>query len=417
MGGEFVAYSELVKSLSGIRDYMRQFFVYGFRTREDFDEKSARSYDNEKRRIESWLSDYMSFRQDASGKAAFFSVDSRHVSSNPLYKAWKASSFTKNDISLHFLLMDILLDGKARTIPEILHRIDTEYLPAFRNAEPFDESILRKKLKEYVDLGLIRAEKQGKQLYYRLSEANINLATWKDAISFFSETDPLGVVGSFILDKYENISPIFIYKHHYLLFALESGIMLDLLMAIHECKKVELEMIGGKNGKTRRCVTLPLKIYISVQGGRQYLAAYSIRKKKSCFFRLDSILKVKPLENVDEYEKYLGCLKEEQLYIWGVSTGQGYIEHVEMTLKIAKEDIHIIKRLEREKRCGVVEKVNETTWRFYADVYDAWELMPWLRTFIGRISSLTCSNKKVEEQFWEDLSALTDLYGGDGSVV
>lgn len=412
-----MAYSELVKSLSGIRDYMRQFFAYGFRTREEFDEKSARSYDNEKRRIESWLSEYMSFRQDASAKAAFFSVDSRHASSNPLYKAWKASSFTKNDISLHFLLMDILLDGKARTIPEILHCIDTEYLPVFQNAEPFDESILRKKLKEYIELGLIYAEKQGKQLYYGLPAAGVNLDAWKDAISFFSEANPLGVVGSFLLDKYEDIPPIFIFKHHYLLFALDSGIMLDLLTAIHEHKRVELEMIGGKNGKTRRCVTLPLKIYISVQGGRQYLAAYSIWKKKVSFFRLDGILKVKPLEHVDEYEKCLECLKEEQVYIWGVATGQGNLEHIEMTLTIAKEDAHIIKRLEREKRCGVVEKINETTWWFSADVYDAWELMPWLRTFIGRISSLTCSNREVEEQFWADLSALTDLYGGDGSAV
>lgn len=412
-----MAYSELIKNFAGIRDYMRQFFVYGFKVREEFDAKSARSYDNEKRRVESWLSDYMSFRQDASGKAVFLSVDSRHIPSNPLYKAWKASGFTKNDISLHFLLMDILFGGGAMAIPEILQCIDTEYLTAFKNADLFDESTLRKKLREYQEMGLVAAKKKGKQLVYGLPETKTNIDAWRDAISFFSEDNPLGVVGSFLLDKFESVPPIFTFKHRYLLFALDSGIMLDLLETIHDHRKIELELIGGKNGRTRRCVTLPLKIYISVQGGRQYLAAYNLLKKRICFFRLDSIQKIKPLETVENYDTYREHLRKEQPHIWGVATGQGNIERIEMTLTVEQKDIHIVRRLEREKRCGTVERLDETTWRFYADVYDAWELMPWLRTFIGRISSLTCSNKQVEMQFWTDCAALANLYGGDGNAV
>lgn len=52
-----MAYSELVKSFSRIRTYMRSFYVYGFKHRGDFDEKSARAYDNERRRIQSWVGD------------------------------------------------------------------------------------------------------------------------------------------------------------------------------------------------------------------------------------------------------------------------------------------------------------------------------------------------------------------------
>ena len=36
---------------------MRDFFVYGFRTRGEYTKKSARSYDDERRRLESWLGD------------------------------------------------------------------------------------------------------------------------------------------------------------------------------------------------------------------------------------------------------------------------------------------------------------------------------------------------------------------------
>lgn len=46
-----MAYSELVKNFDRIRDYMRQFYVYGFKSRTEYDKKSARSYDNERRRM------------------------------------------------------------------------------------------------------------------------------------------------------------------------------------------------------------------------------------------------------------------------------------------------------------------------------------------------------------------------------
>ena len=47
-----MAYSELVKNFNRIRDYMREFYVYGFKSRDEFGKKSARSYDDE-RRLES----------------------------------------------------------------------------------------------------------------------------------------------------------------------------------------------------------------------------------------------------------------------------------------------------------------------------------------------------------------------------
>ena len=43
-----LAYSELIKNFDHIRSYMRDFFVYGFKTREQYDRKSLRSYDNER---------------------------------------------------------------------------------------------------------------------------------------------------------------------------------------------------------------------------------------------------------------------------------------------------------------------------------------------------------------------------------
>lgn len=72
-----MAYSELIKNFEKIRSYMREFYVYGFKSRNGYDRKSARSYDDERRRVESWLGDYMRFAKTNEGKNVFLSVDSR----------------------------------------------------------------------------------------------------------------------------------------------------------------------------------------------------------------------------------------------------------------------------------------------------------------------------------------------------
>ena len=41
-GGNSMAYSELIKNFDRIRDYMRQFYIYGFKSRTEYDKKSAR---------------------------------------------------------------------------------------------------------------------------------------------------------------------------------------------------------------------------------------------------------------------------------------------------------------------------------------------------------------------------------------
>ena len=50
-------YQEPVKNFNKIREYIREFYINGFKSRQDYTIKSARSYDNEKRRIESYMTD------------------------------------------------------------------------------------------------------------------------------------------------------------------------------------------------------------------------------------------------------------------------------------------------------------------------------------------------------------------------
>lgn len=410
-----MAYSELIKNFDRIRDYMRQFYVYGFKSRNEYDKKSARSYDNERRRIESWLGDFMSFRQTADGKNVFLSVDSRAIPRNPLYNAFKAKSFTPGDVTFHFYILDLLQDGRACNAQEIVDLFSEKYLCHFdTNWEP-DISTVRKKLKEYVSLGLLKSEKHGRELVFSRNDSSIELNTWADTLAFFAEADPLGVVGSFLLDKLETVPDYFQFKHHYILHTLDSQLLLQLLTAIGEHRRMKLTNASVRSTAGTVVHTVyPLKIFVSTQGGRQYLLCYHFRFRKLMFFRMDYIQAVELLDPEPNHQRYADYYEKFQSHLWGTSGGTGFhVDHLEMTVSYGPDEAFIPQRLEREKRNGTVEILDEHTCRYSTDVYDASELIPWLRTFIGRIEKLECSDHTVVERFWSDLEKMSALYGGD----
>lgn len=414
-----MAYSELIKNFEHIRDYMREFYVYGFKSREEYTTRSARSYDNERRRIESWLGDYMAFRQDAAGKNVFLSMDSRRIPHNPLHKSFKAKSFTNKDITLHFYILDILADGSSQTSREIMDRITDHYLAHFDLSFSLDESTLRKKLKEYEKLGLLRSEKISREVFYARTDSDVpTLDSWEDALAYFSEASPVGVIGSFLMDKRENNADYFRFKHHYILHTLDSDILCQLLASIGEHRAVELTIQGLHSSRDYKRTVCPLKIYVSTQSGRQYLLGYYYHGRHMSFFRVDAIKNV-IIGNVEKmYDTYLRYQAKFDENLWGVSTGPGHtLDHLEMTLCFGPGEDYIPQRLEREKRHGHVEILSETTCRFTADVYDASEMLPWIRTFIGRIVDLQCSNKYVTDTFYKDLEQMNALYGGNDDAV
>ena len=411
-----MAYSELLKNFNKIRDYMREFYVYGFKSRDEFTGKSARSYDDERRRLESWLGEYMRFRHTPTGKNMFISIDSRESYHNPLFKAWKAKSFTDGDITLHFILFDILCNSEVSlTIDEIITEID-RYLAKFVKPRMFDESTIRKKLKEYAMQGLIITERKGRAVYYRRAD-DIDLPN-PDMLDFFSEVLPCGVIGSFLLDKAEACESRFAFKHNYITGAMDSEVIYLIFNALREKRSVSLEMMSRNKNKTTKTRVVPLKLLISVQSGRSYLMAYSPGFNRINSFRTDNIISVKA-ENVSErFDELRDKLAGMLPHMWGVSTQSisgVRMEEVSFTIHYKDDEQYIINRLEREKRFGTVEHIDSNTARFSMTVFDSGELIPWIRTFIGRITEIHFSDKILEEQFRKDINDMYALYeiGGD----
>ncbi len=406
------SYNELIKNFEKIRAYMREFYIYGFKSREEYDRKSARSYDNEKRRIESWLGDYMRFVRTPGGKNMFLSIDSRVTQHNPFYKAWKAKSFTAGDITLHFILFDILYAPHVQlSLPEIMRKLDEEYLTHFEKPMLFDESTVRKKLKEYEAEGIISSQKQGRKMLFRRGEEP-TLPELSDILDFFSETAPCGVIGSFLLDKLEASESRFTFKHHYLMSALDSDVLALLFTAMRQKREVTLWNLRRRETVPRRLTLVPLRIFISVQNGRQHLLAYLPSADKIKSFRVDHLSDIFVGKECPQFEELRARLDAMQPHIWGVNCSEKKkTEHIEFTIHINPDEIHIINRLNREKRIGTVEQLDSASYRFSADVYDSCELFPWIRTFFCRITSLHFSNKKAEKRFKEDLKAMYQMYG------
>ena len=262
-------------------------------------------------------------------------------------------------------------------------------------------------------MGILLAEKHGRLLSYRISGDGVELSSWADAAAFFSEEAPCGIVGSYLLDRQAETPEYFRYKHHYLLHTLDTQILYDALCAMKEKRCIDIVNFSVQKEVERAHRVYPLRFYISTQTGREYLLAYHYRFRKPMFFRLDLIRSIKagPVETQSEKYERLSARFDENL--WGVSTGGDYsIDHVELTIHIGDGEGYILDRLKREKRHGRIEVVDEHTCRFTADVYDAGELVPWARSFIGRVIRFESDNRFAVNRFYGDVRRMAQMYGG-----
>lgn len=405
-----MAYSELIKHFQNIRTYMHEFYIYGFKSRNNMNHKSLRSYDNEKRRLESYLKEYMSF-QYTSSKTVFLSIDTRQITHNPLYKTFQSKSFTDKDITLYFYILDILYNPElALTFQDTLLEID-HYFAYFTDCLSFDESTLRKKLNEFVNIGLLTTYKSGKKLYYhRVSD--FPLDHYKHALHFYSEIFPVGVIGSYMLSQIES-PQYFSFKHHYITYAIDSEIIALLFEAMSQHKTVLLT-----NQHNTTLSVIPLRIYISSQNGRCHLLAYTPRYRSIKTYRVDYIKHIKLLDSCSEFDHYRERLNLIQKHIWSVQCHEKQsLEHISFIIEILEYETYILQRLEREKRGGTILQIDKTHYQFSIDIYDTYEILPWIRTFIGRIKQLNFSNRTIENQFKEDMIKMYQLYHIKGEDI
>lgn len=405
-------FKELIKSFPKTREYVRDFFVYGFKTRDEFKDKSPRTYDNERRRLESWLGPYVQKDYVSKGSNISLAIDSNLLDTNPLFQVWETKSFTDNDIILHFLILDLLENGKALTAEEITDRLLTEYDALF------DTQTVRRKCNAYEKEGLLYKKKEGKTVRYYLDNS---LTIWlknnpavMDALAFYQIAGNLGIIGNEILEQLDARNQTFRVKHSFFVHTLEEEILLCLLNAMNQKSNVQLELKGSKKGMVTSTQVVPLQIFTSTRSGRRFLCGYLNKTRRFSCYRLDTIKNVVLLDEALEYDDLQRKLDRNRARLWGVSfqnENRRHLDKLTMTLQVYEPtENYILERLKREGRGGTVTKLERNIYQYEIEVFDCNEMLPWIRTFIGRILSLECTAKSVEHRFYQDLQTMYEMY-------
>lgn len=223
-----------------------------------------------------------------------------------------------------------------------------------------------------------------------------------------------GVVGNHLTQQLDFENQSFRVKHGFLVHTLEDEILRSLLDAMNQKANVRLELKSSRKGMLHTADCTPMQIFTSTRSGRRFLCGYLSEKKRFSCYRLDTIKTVTLLDLSEKYDELSSAFARNRKYLWGVSFQSSSSHHLnKLTMKIQVHEPHeqyIVERLKLEGRGGSVTRLEEGIWQYETEVFDCNEMLPWLRTFIGRILSLECTDKSVEKRFYQDLKTMYRMY-------
>ena len=391
-------------SFDVIRELIRNLYLEGLNNYLDTGNLgiSARTFYNNLNTIRNFLDErFISSKTNTKKESnPVISFDTREETENPLFALWKTSNSIASNLSFDFAIMDILEDYPdginwfSLSSDSDSNRHDnplSKYV-----SKGIDKKSVKAKLEKLAEAGVIEFFEKKKKIRKtdtkRIKEL-LSSREFKQAIQFASETCPLGVIGSFILDSLSNAAsepvntPIH-YKHHFVFNSIDYEILYIFLEAINEKCFVEIE-----TEKFGLRTIVPLKIFISTQTGRTYVVFWNKEEETLFSENLELILTSKKTEICSEYDLYRKKLSEMECHMWGVSfktENSSELEHVRFVIEYPseKEKNYIPARIKREAAIGTVKELDDYHSEFTADIIDSNEIIPWIRSFFGRITEL-----------------------------
>lgn len=396
-----------VNKTEHIREYIRDFFMYGFSVRGFYDRRCAVRYKAEEHRSGAWIYNIMHFGYNCDGHRMLVCGDTRLSMYNPLERTWRSHPVSANGITLHFMLLDILACAR-RPIPlsEISAELD-ERLTDFDEPMLFDDVMLRKKLKQYADMGLISIQRLGSRLYYRRRRDTFIPQDAKCALDFFSSVLPCGVLGSFISSRLcGDNTDYFAYYGRHLTHVLDDGILAELFDAMGNGTAVSFGYAKRRSDTDIRHEVVPLRILAGEGDGLRYLLAYLPDRKCMQSFRVDLIFDVSPGAVFPDVHALRSDADALCANMWGGEYCGDEMAHVEFKIRGDEESA---RRLVSERRCGCAECRGDSA-HFSADITDVHEILPWIMTFTGYITELDISSSESCERLEAELCEMYRMY-------
>lgn len=407
----------LIRDYSDIRDILRDIYIFGCFSRDDYIKKgmSGRKYDNEQRRITSYLPDKF-IKKKRVGKRVlpYCSYNMTETQENFMAETYRNKSFTMLDIMTYFFALTLLDDQQGMTLPELL-----EIIPEENDEVVYTKDNLRKKLDELIGKGLVSTQKSGRKVLYRTVEDYLKIFKTDELIDIYwllefeKNVCPVEMPYFYLQRKLrlylyadrgiemENIRA-FQYKHNHLFNVLDNEVILDTLRAIRSKRTLIIEYRFREN--IRNCEVVPIRIIHECNHGRQYLLFYDLSDEMTKTRRIDRILSAKIFEEVsDDILELARKEGEKEKSAW--CTSGLYLDHdvvkIEFNIDEEKEK-YVLDRIEREGKNGILERIVPGTYLYTITVSDPLEMTPWVRSFGERAKVIYSKDGILEKHLLED---------------
>ena len=417
-----------ISEVNMLRDFIREIYVESFHSSNghiSIHSPSGRSEGEAKSRLHAFFEE--NFITKNSENEDVLKFDSRLVNQNPLFAIWKMCHFKPEYLTRDFALFDLL---STREYEEGLSDYDLKSDDSGKNKLELytGRPISHKQLGPYIanlrTNGIIDVKEsfseEGKLLKrsYQLAGTKKIQNLLKNnpeilsAIQFASETFPCGVIGSYILDSVDaEIShSIFNFKHHFIYNTLDSEVMYTVFSAINEKRFVIIK----RKGYDMICAT-PIQVRFSARDGRAYLVYHSNDLTHKGFYigNFENIISVRKSKECIHFDSLITEFDSIKSHLWGksIKKDKKTTEHVDFTIRYEEDEFYILKRLKREAFSGHIEsseKDNQATFSF--ELFDSKELIPWIRSYFGRITKFNFENGELQQQITEEIKKLYAMY-------
>lgn len=433
------------------KNTLRDYYSYGFRKMADYMPDSGRASENHTvgddwRRLTHILKEASGIKWSKNRKEVMFaSADSQSMDENPFFRVYRFCKHKPERIQDFLLLMAALSDRieprraedmsvseeeDSRAGPDGVRTLTTgELVRAIHgSADNYDDPNRTPKnhWKPLLELGLVRAQKKGGRLYWELPAptlGNILKAGrqagrdferhFADALAFYANYLRFGEAGMFLQDRMGAASGLFRFRHEYFMQSLNDFNLADLLHAMEKKLWCRVRYSRAFGGRETEILCYPLQIRTSSDTGREYLMYYEPFHRSYTAIRLEFIDAVAYYEDgrvrealpalAANFDGDIANAKQSLRLSWGVAStivtegnAARPVEPYTVRFRIRwdrNKEKYIPDRLRRERRIGVVsapvpgERPGEMTAEFTVKVSDPREILPWIRSFYGRIVS------------------------------
>ena len=419
-----------ISEVNMLRDFVREIYVESFHSKTghvSIHSASGHSEHNAKSRLHAFFEE--NFITKNKENEDILKFDSRSVTQNPLFAIWKMCHFkpeyltrdfalfdlsSKNEFKEGFSDYDLKSDDSGKNILEsytekpISHKQLDLYMPTLinngiikENKSVNSDGILLKRTYKLADTRKIQT----------LIKNNLEIL---NAIQFASETFLCGIIGSYILDSIDtqDFLPIFNFKHHFIYNTLDSEVIYTIFSAINEKRFVIIRW------KEKIVKVTPIQVRFSARDGRSYLIYYTdeATEEKYRGFNIanfENIVSIKKSDKCANFDSLINDFKSIKTYLWGKSIkfDKKKTEHVDFTIQYKDSELYVLKRLEREAFLGRIESnpdKNEATFSF--ELFDSRELIPWIRSYYGRIIQFQFENRELQQQVENEIEKMYAVY-------